>query len=229
MKREKDTRASLCIDFLKDITENNNREWFNENKAKYLKAREAFESMVKELIIRISMFDPSVQYLNVSDCTYRFYRDIRFSPDKSPYKRHFGAYINPKGKKSFHGGYYMHLEPGNCMLAGGAYCLPNSVLKVIRQEICDQPETFHDIVGNEKFKSMFPVIGENHLKSMPQGFPKDFPYPEYLKCKDYSCFMPVSDSFFDTTDWPDKTANVFETMKPFLDFVNDAIDQHEDY
>lgn len=224
MKRKEDGRAAKCIDFLRKIAENNNREWFNEHKDEYLSAREAFESMVSELIPRIAMFDPSVQYLTVKDCTYRFYRDIRFSPDKSPYKRHFGAYINAKGKKAFQGGYYMHIEPDNCMIAGGAYCLPNNVLKAVRESICDQPETFHKIVSESKFHNLFPVIGESSLKTLPKGFPKDFPYPEYLKCKDYSCFHMVDNNFFNQADWLNKTAEAFETMKPFLDFVNEAID-----
>lgn len=222
-----DGRAEICLDFLKEIAANNNREWFNDNKDKYTYARKAFESMVEELIPAIATFDESVKYLTVKDCTYRFYRDIRFSPDKSPFKRHFGAYINAKGKKAFHGGYYMHLEPDNCMIAGGAYCLPNNILKAVRESICDQPETFHSIVSEKKFKSLFPIIGEEHLKTMPKGFPKDFKYPEYLKCKDYSCFTPVSSDFFNSVNWLDSTTEVFRTLKPFLDFVNEAIDEVE--
>lgn len=222
-----DGRAEICLEFLKEIASNNNREWFNDNKDKYVYARKAFESMVEELIPAVAAFDESVKYLTVKDCTYRFYRDIRFSPDKSPFKRHFGAYINAKGKKAFHGGYYMHLEPDNCMIAGGAYCLPNNILKAVRESICDQPETFHSIVSEKEFKSLFPIIGEEHLKTMPKGFPKDFKYPEYLKCKDYSCFTPVSNDFFNRANWLDSTTGVFRTLKPFLDFVNEAIDEVE--
>lgn len=224
MKQQTDNRANICLSFLKDIAVHNNREWFNENRSQYDEARSAFESMVEELIARITVFDPSVQYLKVSDCTYRFYRDIRFSPDKSPYKRHFGAYINAKGKKSFHGGYYFHIEPDNCLLAGGAYCLPPNILKAVRQSICDNAETFHEIVSNKKFHSLFPVIGEEHTKIIPKDFPKDFPYPEYLKCKDYSCFHNIDNDFLSNPDWLEQTARVFETMKPFLDFVNETID-----
>lgn len=220
-----DTRAATCLQYLREIAVHNNREWFQEHRAQYDEARTAFESMVQELIARITTFDPSVQYLSVSDCTYRFYRDIRFSPDKSPYKRHFGAYINAKGKKSNHGGYYMHLEPENCLIAGGAYCLPSDVLRAVRQSIYEQPETFHEIVGKDPFHSLFPVIGETHLKTIPKGFPKDFPYPEYIRCKDYSCFHNVPESFFTSPDWLDQTAKMFEVMKPFLDFVNETIDE----
>lgn len=227
MENKLDGRAQICLDFLKEIAINNNREWFNDNKDKYISARNAFESMVQELIQRIALFDDSVKYLTVKDCTYRFYRDIRFSPDKSPYKRHFGAYINPKGKKAFHGGYYMHLEPDNCMIAGGAYCLPGNILNAVRESICMQPETYHNIVSGKDFSRLFPTIGEEHLKNIPKGFPKDFKYPEYLKCKDYSCFKAVGNDFFNQAEWLEKTSDAFRIMKPFLDFVNEAIDEIE--
>lgn len=83
-----DKRAEICLQYLRQIAVNNNREWFHEHRDLYDEARAAFESMVHDLIVRIAAFDPSVQYLTVADCTYRFYRDTRFSPDKSPYKRH---------------------------------------------------------------------------------------------------------------------------------------------
>lgn len=111
------------------------------------------------------------------------------------------------------------------MLAGGSYCLPSDVLRAVRQSVCEQPEEFHAIVGSEPFHTLFPVIGETHVKTVPKGFPKDFPYPEYIRCKDYSCFHPVPESFFTSADWLERSAEVFQVMKPFLDFVNAAIDE----
>ena len=217
-------QAERILNFLKAIKANNTREWFNGHKEEYKAIRTDFEKGVTQAIARIAEFDPTIKHLTAKDAMYRFYRDIRFSSDKSPYKRHFGAYVNARGKKSFHGGYYLHLEPENCMLAGGAYCLPPDILRAVRQSICEQPETFHAIVGSEPFCSLFPVIGENRLKTMPKGFPKDFPYPEYIRCKDYSCYHVVPESFFAAPDWLEQTAGVFAVMKPFLDFVNATID-----
>ena len=116
------------LQFLKDVAANNNRPWFQEHKDEYDAVRQDFEAGVAQLIGRIADFDNSVAHLSVKDCTYRFYRDTRFSPDKSPYKRHLGAYISAKGKKSLHGGYYIHLEPGGCLMACGSYWLPTNIL-----------------------------------------------------------------------------------------------------
>jgi len=98
--------------FLKGIAANNNREWFQEHKAEYDAVKDDFEKGVEQIIAQLSTFDDEVAHLTAKDCTYRFYRDIRFSPDKSPYKRHLGAYICGHGRKALRGGYYIHLQPG---------------------------------------------------------------------------------------------------------------------
>lgn len=220
-------QTDIIFDFLKDIALHNDRVWFAENRARYDEARTLFEEMVQQVINRIAAFDEGIRHVQVKDCTYRFYRDTRFSEDKSPYKRHLGAYINARGKKSFHGGYYFHLEPGNCMLAGGSYCLPSPILRAVRQSIVDEPEEFRRIVEDKAFRELFPVIGESQVKTLPKGFPKDFPYPEYLRPKDYSVAHLVEDDFFRREDWLDRTEEMFRQMKPFLDFVNYTIDDME--
>ena len=90
--------------FLSSLAKNNNREWFADNKGE-------FESFVEELIPMVQEMDPGIGHVTLSDCTYRIYRDTRFSADKTPYKNHFGAYINRHGKKSPYAGYYIHISP----------------------------------------------------------------------------------------------------------------------
>lgn len=107
--------SDRILKFLRELMANNNRQWFLEHKAEYQAVRENFEQGVAEAIARIATFDASVAHLTVKDCTYRFNRDTRFSNDKSPYKNHFGAYIAAHGKKSLHGGYYIHLEPATVL------------------------------------------------------------------------------------------------------------------
>jgi len=87
-------------DFLKLLVVNNNREWFNDNKKLYLEAKNLFEEFIQAQIIEISKFDKQVQDLHVKDCSFRIYRDLRFSKDKTPYKIHFSAYMAKGGRKS---------------------------------------------------------------------------------------------------------------------------------
>lgn len=215
------------LDFLKQIASHNNREWFAAHRGEYEAARTAFEGVVQQVINRIASFDESVRHVQVKDCTYRFYRDTRFSDDKSPYKRHLGAYVNARGKKSYHSGYYFHLEPGACMLAGGSYCLPPDILRAVRQSVMDEIDEFRSIVEADEFRRHFPVIGEQRVKTVPKGFPKDFPWLDYLRPKDYSVACCVPDDFFRADGWLDEAERVFRLMKPFNDFVNYTIDEME--
>lgn len=233
------------LKYLKDIAANNNREWFHANKAEYDAVRKSFNDGIAQAIGRIAEFDESIAHLAVKDTVYRFNRDTRFSPDKSPYKRHLGAYISAHGKKSLHGGYYIHLEPGNCMLAVGSYWLPTNILTSCRNEIMANIETWRGIVESRKFinffgrpedvhqgdSEMWPIdkkgFGISHLKSAPSGFPRDYEFIQYLRMKDYCCWKMVPDSFFEGDQWLDEAMKVFKVAKPMMDFMNNVIDDYE--
>ena len=143
------------LDFLKLVMANNNREWFHAHKALYDAARQEWEQGIEQALRRIATFDAETAPIQLKDCLYRFYRDTRFSPDKSPYKNHFGAYINAKGKKALRGGYYIHLEPGNCLLAVGNYWLPTNILTACRNEIMANTEAWLKCVERKDFNHYF--------------------------------------------------------------------------
>lgn len=213
--------------FLKELSVNNNREWFNEHKDDYLKAQVEFENLLTVIINQIALFDEDIKGVQAKDCTYRIYRDTRFSPDKTPYKIHFGGYINAKGKKSEHCGYYVHLQLGNCLLAGGSLCPPPNILKALRQSVYDNIDEYLSIVEDPAFKKHFPVIGENFLKTAPKGFPKDFKYIDYLKCKEFICSCQVPDEFFLDKNMLANVSDIFMQLKRFSDFTNYTIDEFE--
>lgn len=217
----------LIFDFLKDLSINNNREWFNEHKDYYLKAQQEFENLLTAIIERISLFDEDIRGVQAKDCTYRIYRDTRFSLDKTPYKNHIGGYINAKGKKSMHCGYYVHLELDNCMLAGGSICVPSNILKALRQSVYDNIEEYISIVEDPAFKKYFPIVGETFLKTAPKGFPKDFEYIDYLKCKEFTCAYKVDDKFFLEENMLNHVSDAFKQFKRFGDFTNYTIDELE--
>ena len=227
------------ISFLKDVAANNNRPWFQLHKDEYLACKADFEQDVARAITHLAAFDDEVAHLQVKDCVYRFYRDTRFSEDKSPYKRHFGAYICAKGKKALRGGYYMHVEPGNCMLATGSYWLPTNILTSCRNEIMGNIDVWREAVENKDFIDNFGKLndgtweqsskgfGLESLKTCPSGFPRDYEFLQYLRMKDYCCWKRVSDDFFDGDDWYDEAMNIFKTAKPMMDFMNAVIDDYE--
>lgn len=160
------------IRFLKDVSAHNDRTWFNEHKDEYQAVRADFEDGIAKAILRITAFDDTVAHLSVKDCTYRFYRDTRFSEDKSPYKNHFGGYISAHGKKSLHGGYYIHLEPDHCLLAVGTYWLPTNILTSCRNEIMGNIDEWLRCVENPKFVKFFGRPAQGNWDS-PKGFGLD--------------------------------------------------------
>ena len=111
------------FEFLRELRANNYREWFKKNKARYDVLHKEFVDVVERLIERIAAFDAEIAGLDAARCVYRIYRDIRFSPDKTPYKTHFGAYITGfGGRTSAYGGYYLHIEPDAPFVSGGVWC-----------------------------------------------------------------------------------------------------------
>lgn len=230
--------TSKILKFLKAITVNNNRQWFADHRKEYELVRKDFEHDISKAIDAIAVFDSSVSHLTVKDVTYRFNRDTRFSADKSPYKRHFGAYISAHGKKSLHGGYYIHVEPGNCLLACGCYCLPTNILTACRNEIMGNIDTWRGIVEQPLFVETFGKVGckpwgdihgfgIEHLKTCPSGFPRDYEFIEYLRMKDYCCWQQVPDDFFAQDDWIEKAIEIFKIAKPMMDFINNVVDDYE--
>lgn len=234
--------TNRILHFLKEIAANNNRPWFQEHRQEYEAVRADFERGIALAIGRLAEFDPEVAHIGVKDTVYRFYRDTRFSPDKSPYKRHLGAYVCAHGRKSLYGGYYLHLEPGNCMLCIGSYWLPTNILTACRNEIMANIDTWRAVVENESFVQLFgkpedipsstePVdwpqcpkgFGLGHLKTAPKGFPRDYPFLPYLQLRDYCCWKKVGDDFFEGDAWLDEMERIFKAGKPMMDFVNSVI------
>ncbi|EGJ71585.1 Conserved hypothetical protein CHP02453 [Bacteroides coprosuis DSM 18011] len=209
--------------FLTEVEKNNNRDWFAENKGMYEEAQSVFEDFVQLVINRIAIFDPAVMVVEPKDCTFRIYRDIRFSPNKLPYKTHMGAYINVKGRKSDYCGYYVHLQPGKSFLGGGSIGLPTKRLTRIREQIMERIDEYIDIVEDPKFKKYFPIIGMDFLKTAPKGFSKDYKYIDYLRCKEYICSYDVTDDFFLNPSCLDEIGEVFQQNKRFADFINSAL------
>ncbi|MDO4159930.1 MAG: DUF2461 domain-containing protein [Prevotellaceae bacterium] len=231
-------QADKIIAFLKEVAKNNNRSWFQEHKDEYLSVRADFEEGINMAIARIAEFDPSIKHITVKDATYRFYRDTRFSTDKSPYKTHLGAYIAAHGKKALHGGYYIHIEPDHCLLSCGNYWLPTNILTSCRNEIMANIDQWRQCVENKDFIELFGKPGEGNwdspkgfglenLKTCPSGFPRDYEYLQYLRMKDYCCWTAVPNNFFNGNAWLDEMARIFSLGKPMMDFMNSVIDDYE--
>ncbi len=213
--------------FLKDLKKNNDRAWFLDNKSRYETARADFEAFLDELLTGIAKFDAGIAHHRAKDCIFRIYRDVRFSKDKSPYKTHLGAYISPAMKKSdihSRAGYYIHIEPGASILAGGAYMPQGEWLKAIRQEIDYNAGTFKKIVNNHEFKAIFGELEGDKLKRAPKGYTPDHPEIELLRYKSFLAVHKCDDKTVISKDFMQQCISVFKTLFPLNEFLNRSTD-----
>lgn len=214
------------LQFLRELRQHNDRAWFQAQKARYDHLREAFMEEVQQLIEHIAQFEPALIGLQAPDCLYRIYRDLRWSTDRTPYKTHFAAYMAPGGRRSEYGGYYIHLEPDNCLLAGGVWCPPVPILKKIRQDIAVNGEELGEILASKPFHEAFGTFYGEKLTRVPAGFLSDAPYAEWLKYKDYSVMSRKDESFFTSSDWMQKTLADFRLLQPLNRFLNASVDEY---
>lgn len=210
--------------FLTELKENNNREWFNQNKQRYESAREEFLDFISLLIAGLSSVESGLSVLRAKDAAFRIYRDVRFSADKSPYKTQMGAQMVGGGKKSGRAGYYFHLEPGGCFAGGGIWHPDPERLRVLRMEIFENTDEFRSILGNREFSETFGGIRGEQLSRAPKGFPADHPDIDLLKFKSYTVFRGFPDSVILSPGAQDDLLEAFRIMKPFNDFINHAFE-----
>jgi len=208
------------FDFLRQLAENNNREWFTENKILYTESQENIVAFLEDLIAEMSEFDSELGKIDAKKSLFRIYRDTRFSKDKTPYKTNIGASLG-MGKGSQKGGYYLHLEPGKSFIAGGIYMPESSVLKTLRKEISLYGQEFLNILNDKEFKKYFPELDQDdQLKKVPQGFEKEDPMAEYLKLKSFIVVYNLSDKEISDKNASKNLAKIFKAMKPLNDFLN---------
>jgi uncharacterized protein (TIGR02453 family) len=210
--------------FLSDLKNNNNKEWFDANRGSYEQSKKTMETLVQQIIEKISQFDSSVSGTEARKAVFRINRDVRFSNNKEPYKTNMGGFIVPGGKNSGKAGYYLHIEPGACFLAGGVYCPEATVLKKVREEIIYNTSAFKQIIDNKSFIDVFGEIQGEKLKRPPKGFPENFSDMELLKYKSYTVVHQISDSKLQEDGFVDFATDVFKEMKPFNQFINSGID-----
>lgn len=217
--------AVSVLDFLSQLTVNNNRDWFQQNKTWYEKSRKEVEVFVSEMITTISAIDPSLQTPAMKDCIFRIFRDVRFGADKSPYKTNFGAFIARGGRKSSNPGYYFHFEPGKSMLAAGVYMPQPDTLKLLRNEVYYHSDELKGILAKPSFKKYFDKLDDfDKMKKAPKDFPADFPDIDLLKYRSFIVSQTIPDNVVsDQASYRKLVLGMVKELQPFMAFLNRAI------
>ena len=213
------------IEFLEELSKNNNREWFQENKKWYEESRDKFLFLTDVMINEIRKFDPEMPALSPKDCMFRIFRDVRFSKDKRPYKTNFGSYISKGGRKGMYAGYYFHISPEESFVGGGIYMPPAEPLKAVREHIAENADEFLEIINQPEFKKTYPEMYDDKLKTAPKGFPKDHEHIDLLRYKSYIFSHSFSRKEIVGEKYIEHMVNAFHVLQPFNRFLNEAIEK----
>ena len=218
------------LQFLDDLKANNNRDWFLDNKKRYEVFKKDYHQLITDFLNAMKPLDPTLEMLEVKNCSFRINRDIRFSKDKSPYKDHLGIWLSSGSKGMNRSGYYIHIARSGSFIAGGFYCPEAEDLKKVRKEIAYFYEDLEEILDNTDFKKEFRDFDRNEtntLKNPPKGYEKDHPAIEFLKLKSFETSQKFDIEEITKKDFVSKMIQKLIVLKPLNDFINRALSSEE--
>jgi len=209
--------SKSILDYLIDLKQNNNREWFTENKSRFEKEQKEIKSFFNGVKNELNKID-SIEKLQI----FRIYRDVRFSKDKTPYKTHFSAgYV--RQKPFLRGGYYLHIE-NNASFVGGGFWEPNKDdLLRIRKELAIDASELRDIVQSADFKKYFGTLEGDELKTAPRDFDKDHPNIDLIRKKQYLVTRRFTNKEVLSPNFEEEVVATFKAMRPFFNYMSDVL------
>jgi len=213
------------LQFLKELVDNNDRTWFQENKERYEDARQNVIEFAAAVIPNLHKIDPTVSAdLDPKKCVMRIYRDIRFSKNKAPYKNNFGISLPTNSTKLGGVEYYMHIQPGNSFIAGGYWMPDANHLKAIRQEIDYNADELKKIIDNKDFVKLFGDFrSQDQLKTAPRDYDADNENINLLKLKSFIVSHKFTDKELMAAKSADAVANICKSIYPLNVFLTNAI------
>jgi uncharacterized protein (TIGR02453 family) len=211
------------LPYLADLKQNNNKAWFEANRARYDAARANFidflADTIKELGTRMDL-----SHVEPKQCIFRINRDVRFSKNKDPYKSNFAAAISPEGKNTHKpGGIYISIGPDENFIGMGLYDISPEQLKAIRQEIDYNLAAWEGHLNAPAFKKYFGTVQGEQLKTTPKGYEAENPAIQWLKYKQfYVGHQPIQEQIL-SKDFVSHIGRVYDAGVPFIGFLSDAI------
>lgn len=200
-----------AFEFLRQVRENNNREWFAQNKATYDEIVKENKVFFNQVYSELQKHD-SLEGIHI----FRIYKDVRFSKDKLPYKTNFGASFS-RTKPLLRGGYYVHLEPDNSFVGGGFWAPNNEDLLRIRKEFEMDTTEIQKITSDKTFLKYFGELrGEDGVKTAPKGFDKNHPAIDLIKKKQYVVMRKFSDKEVFSADFQKEIIATFWQCDRYL-------------
>jgi uncharacterized protein (TIGR02453 family) len=210
-----------AIDFLKDLSENNNREWFNTHKDRYTQAHNNIIAFADSLITEMNKHD-HIETASGRKSLFRIYKDVRFSKEKTPYNGHWSGAFK-RATKKLRGGYYFRIEPGNSRVAGGFFGPLPDDMKRIRQDIDANYEHWRNMLAGKTLTDTFGKLRGEKVCSAPRGYAKDHPAIDLLRHKQFIFRREFTDEEVCAQDFLYKVNEAFIKMRQFFDYMSEVL------
>lgn len=207
--------------FLSDLSEHNERDWFNENKHRYHEAHKHVIEFADSLLDALKQHD-EISTISGKKSLMRIYRDVRFSKDKSPYKPRFAGSF-ARVKPQLRGGYFFSFKPGETVIGGGFYKPESNDLKLIRDHIAQDDTPLREVINSKGFKQVFGELEGDKVKTAPKGYDKDHPSIDLLKYKSMYTFRSFSDHEVHDPSFLESALDTFLAIRPFFDVMTEFL------
>jgi uncharacterized protein (TIGR02453 family) len=215
------TIDKATLTFLKDLSKNNSRDWFNDNRGRYEVARDNWKAFALDLVEAMNEVDNITKHK-----IWRINRDIRFSKDKTPYNTHLSLGLTRK-KPELRGGYYLRIMGSGSMVAGGFFGPEKQDLKRIRQEIDRDGDAFRQALADKVLLERFGSLEGDQVKTAPQGYKRDNPNIDLLRYKQFLLTRPIPQKEVLSVSFVSTIVSDYLAMRPFLDLMTDVLTTDE--
>lgn len=205
------------VQFLKNLSKNNNRDWFNTNKEKWKTAQLNLKDFLAGMEHEMNKID-AIEKTKL----FRIYRDVRFSKDKTPYNQHYSMSMNRAGAFR-RGGYYFRIEPKTTYIACGFWGPESKDLKLIRDHIASDSKPLRKIFNSKRFKDMFGEIEGEQLKKTPRGYDKDHEASDLLRYKQFIAVRKLDTKHAMDPGFLKEVIKTFKAVRPWFDYMSDIL------
>lgn len=209
--------SKKSLTFLKELSANNNRDWFTDNKPRYEAAKDEFKTFMNEVLHDFSDAD-QIEKLKI----FRIYRDVRFSKDKTPYKPFLSASMTREGKYR-RGGYYFSFQPDNHFVGGGFWNPESKDLKYIREGILREEDKYRKLIASDNVKEYYGGVQGDAVKTAPRGFDKTHPAIELIRNKQFLLSKTFNDKVALSSEFKDILVDSYKKMMPYFDFISEIL------
>jgi uncharacterized protein (TIGR02453 family) len=210
------------LDFLRNLSANNNREWFAANRDRYEMAKTNVEHFIDALIVKMNTHD-RIETPSAKKSLYRIYKDVRFSRDKTPYSASFSGYLR-RLKPALRGGYYFWIKPGGNSGIGCGFTYPNpDDLRRIRQDIDLNHDDWYKVLGSKALVKTFGAMQGSQVRTAPRGFDADHPAIELLRFKQFWFEKTFADKEVLSGDFLLNMNKTFKAIRPFFDYMSEVL------